>query len=76
MPKLVLHKKAANVKAMEDDFDGSHRLRHGDLRVIYHWDKEQSSTPSVREATSTSDLVAPSAATSAKTPFPLAALSC
>ncbi len=41
MPKLVLHKKAANVKAMEDDFDGSHRLRHGDLRVIYHWDKEQ-----------------------------------
>ena len=33
--------EAADVKAMEGDFAGSHRLRHGDLRVIYYWDKEQ-----------------------------------
>jgi len=31
---------APNVKPMEGDFEGCHRLRHGDLRVIYHWDKE------------------------------------
>lgn len=31
--------EAANVKPMEGDFEGCHRLRHGDLRVIYFWDK-------------------------------------
>jgi len=30
---------AAGVKPMEGDYEGCHRLRHGDLRVIYHWDK-------------------------------------
>jgi mRNA interferase RelE/StbE len=33
--------EAANVKAMEGDFEGCHRLRHGDMRVIFLWDKEQ-----------------------------------
>lgn len=31
---------AANVKPMEGEFAGFYRLRHGDLRVIYQWDKE------------------------------------
>ncbi len=31
---------APNVKPMEGEFAGYFRLRHGDLRVIYHWDKE------------------------------------
>jgi mRNA interferase RelE/StbE len=29
-----------NVKAMEGEFEGFYRLRHGDLRVIYQWDQE------------------------------------
>ena len=32
---------APNVKPMEGDFTGYFRLRHGDLRVIYEWDKAQ-----------------------------------
>lgn len=32
---------APNVKPMEGDFAGCHRLRHGDLRVVYQWDKAQ-----------------------------------
>ncbi len=24
---------------MEGDYEGCHRLRHGDLRIIYYWDK-------------------------------------
>jgi mRNA interferase RelE/StbE len=32
--------EAAGVKPMEGENEGCHRLRHGDLRVIYHWDKE------------------------------------
>lgn len=31
---------ALNVKPMEGEFAGYYRLRHGDLRVIYQWDKE------------------------------------
>jgi mRNA interferase RelE/StbE len=31
---------AAGVKPMEGDYEGCHRLRYGDLRVIYHWDTE------------------------------------
>jgi mRNA interferase RelE/StbE len=31
---------AVNVKLMEGEFEGFHRLRHGDLRVIYLWDQE------------------------------------
>lgn len=31
---------APNVKPMEGEYEGCHRLRHGDLRVIYHWDRE------------------------------------
>ena len=31
---------AANVTPMEGDYEGCYRLRHGDLRVIYHWDKD------------------------------------
>jgi len=33
--------EAANVKPMEGEFAGFFRLRHGDLRVIYEWDKAQ-----------------------------------
>jgi mRNA interferase RelE/StbE len=32
---------APNVKAMEGEYEGLHRMRHGDLRVIYKWDKPQ-----------------------------------
>lgn len=32
--------QAANVKVMEGEYEGCHRLRHGDLRVIYQWDKD------------------------------------
>ncbi|MDB6138912.1 MAG: Plasmid stabilization protein ParE [Verrucomicrobiaceae bacterium] len=32
---------APNVKPMEGDFAGYFRLRHGDLRVVYEWDKAQ-----------------------------------
>lgn len=32
--------EAVGVKPMEGEYEGCHRLRHGDLRVIYHWDKE------------------------------------
>ncbi len=32
---------ATNVKPMEGEYVGCHRLRHGDLRVIYHWDRQQ-----------------------------------
>ena len=32
--------EAANVKPMEGDMAGFFRLRHGDLRVIYLWDRE------------------------------------
>lgn len=32
---------APGVKAMEGEFAGLHRLRHGDLRVIYQWDRER-----------------------------------
>lgn len=32
---------APGVKAMEGEFAGLHRLRHGDLRVIYQWDQER-----------------------------------
>lgn len=31
---------AAQVKPMEGDMAGFFRLRHGDLRVIYLWDRE------------------------------------
>ncbi len=31
--------EAANVKPMEGEYEGCHRLRHGDVRVIYTWDK-------------------------------------
>lgn len=32
---------APGVKPMEGDYAGYFRLRHGDVRVIYQWDKEQ-----------------------------------
>jgi mRNA interferase RelE/StbE len=31
---------APNVKPMEGDYAGCLRMRHGDLRVIYQWDRE------------------------------------
>ena len=30
---------APGVKPMEGDYAGCHRMRHGDLRVIYQWDR-------------------------------------
>ncbi len=30
-----------NVKPMEGEYTGCLRLRHGDLRVIFQWDREQ-----------------------------------
>ena len=32
---------APNVKPMEGGYAGCFRLRHGDLRVIFQWDREQ-----------------------------------
>ena len=32
---------APNVKPMEGDYAGCYRMRHGDLRVIFQWDRQQ-----------------------------------
>ena len=32
---------APGVKAMEGEYAGCHRMRHGDLRVIYQWDRQE-----------------------------------
>jgi mRNA interferase RelE/StbE len=32
---------APGVKPMEGEYAGCNRLRHGDLRVIYEWDRAQ-----------------------------------